>query len=73
MCRLVNAGFFYLQLVGLAHEIHDTHVNEAEAKKTDSDEKVRLKNKYQNVDPTVWEMFLYAYCYIGLLTGKMTG
>ncbi|KAK2156635.1 hypothetical protein LSH36_208g01079 [Paralvinella palmiformis] len=58
-----------LKLVGLAHEIHDTHVNEEEAKKNEGDEKISLKNKYQNVNPTVWEMFLYVYCYIGLLTG----
>jgi len=67
-------------MVGLALEVHETAKNkkllkEAKAadKKLDSNtdlKQVELALEYQGVDPSFLDVFHYAFCYIGVLTGK---
>ena len=63
----------YFQLVGLAFEIHDNHQNKKAMEKASSEaekEILALQHTARNINPSVTDMFMYAYCYIGILTGK---
>lgn len=50
-------------MVGLAFEIHDTHLRKEE-KKEES-----LEAEFLNVDPSIVDMFYYGFCHAGVLTG----
>lgn len=52
-------------MIGLAFEIHDTKYP---LRKGEVDE--TLLKLYQNINPSVLDIFSYAYCYMGLLAGK---
>ena len=52
-------------MIGLAFEIHDTKYP---LRKGEVDE--TLLKLYQNINPSVIDIFSYAYCYMGLLAGK---
>lgn len=59
-------------MVGLAFEVHDTFRNIESAKNSkEEDEKLKLKMEYQNIAPTVYDIWSYAYCYIGIGTGDL--
>ena len=60
-------------MTGLAFEISDSLRNRAEYKAQSSksaDTNQVLKCEYQHIAPGVVDMMLYAYCYIGILTGQ---
>jgi len=67
-----------LKLVGLAFEVHDTfqlkkhlygvQTDKLQDEKTDFAD-LELKIKFQQVQPTFLDIFHYAFCYIGVLTG----
>lgn len=65
--------FFTLRLVGLAFEVHDSAANLERLKKDgltmEERNEVRLKCKYENVDPSLLDTLFYCYSYIGLYTG----
>lgn len=56
--------FLTLRMIGLAFEIHDTKYP---LRKGEVDE--TLLKLYQNINPSVLDIFSYAYCYMGLLAG----
>ncbi|KAJ8318549.1 hypothetical protein KUTeg_003640 [Tegillarca granosa] len=56
-----------LRMTGISFELYDTNV--ADKKNPLSEEEVRLKKKYQDIDPSVLDIIHYAYCYVGLFTG----
>ncbi|XP_045601058.1 lysophospholipid acyltransferase 7 [Procambarus clarkii] len=60
-----------LKLIGVCFEVHDTWRKRGEAKKEDDEKKVKLELelKYEGVDPTPLDIFHYAFCYVGVLTG----
>jgi lysophospholipid acyltransferase 7 len=68
-------------LVGLAFEVHDTfqlkkhlygvQTDKLQDEKTDFAE-LELKIKFQQVQPTFIDIFHYAFCYIGVLTGDIS-
>lgn len=55
-----------LRMVGLAFEMHDSHKR---AQISEPDKETKLAIKYKSIDPSFKDVILYAYCYIGLLTG----
>lgn len=56
-----------LRMVGIGFEIHDTHTS---SKREDcSSEEMALVKKYQEVDPSFIDIFLYAFCFLGQFTG----
>jgi hypothetical protein len=67
-------------MVGLALEVHETAKNKSILKKSESADKkqdsntdlkqVELALEYQGVSPSFLDVFHYAFCYIGILTGK---
>ena len=68
------------QMVGLALEVHETaklnkqlkqsnQTGENQDANTDLNQ-VELALKHQGVKPTFLDVFHYAFCYIGVLTGK---
>lgn len=69
-------------MVGLALEVHETAKLNKQLKqsktgaKDNQDPKADLKEielalEYQGVSPGFLDVFHYAFCYIGVLTGKM--
>ena len=67
-----------LQMIGIAFEIQDSFVpNEQEKSGGDSgiDSKEKRKQdlqlKYCKVDVSSLDLISYAFCYIGLLTGRL--
>ncbi|XP_071547166.1 lysophospholipid acyltransferase 7 [Panulirus ornatus] len=61
-----------LKLIGICFEVHDTWRKRGEMKKIDDKEKkaqLELELKYEEVDPSPMDVFHYAFCYIGVLTG----
>ncbi len=67
------------QMVGLALEVHETAKLKKQLKQSktageNQDEKTDLKTielalKHQGVTPGFFDIFHYAFCYIGVLTG----
>ena len=57
------------QKVGLAYEIRETHILREAAAKVENDLDTQLKYDYRNIKPCFIDVFLYGYCYIGILTG----
>ena len=67
-------------MVGLAFEVHDTfqlkkhlygvQTDKLQDAKTDFAD-LELKIKFQQVQPTFIDLFHYAFCYIGVLTGDI--
>lgn len=62
-------------MVGLSFELQDSYERDETNKKKDDmeeDEKkqLQLEIKYCNVDISLVDYFLYAFCYIGILTGE---
>ena len=55
--------------MGVAFEVHDTYANKKALAANPSDAKLQLKNKYQNIEPSFLDLWMYSYCYIGLVTG----
>ncbi|XP_042217763.1 lysophospholipid acyltransferase 7-like isoform X3 [Homarus americanus] len=61
-----------LKLIGICCEVHDTWRKRGEAKKEEDKEKkaqLELELKYEEVDPSPMDIFHYAFCYVGVLTG----
>ncbi|XP_046654481.1 lysophospholipid acyltransferase 7-like [Daphnia pulicaria] len=68
-----------LRMVGLALEVHETAKNRRLLKESNSADKkqdsitdvkqVELVLEYQGVNPSFLDVFHYAFCYIGVLTG----
>ncbi|XP_069942145.1 lysophospholipid acyltransferase 7 [Cherax quadricarinatus] len=60
-----------LKLIGVCFEVHDTWRKRGEAKKNDDEKRAQLELelKYEEVDPSPMDIFHYAFCYIGVLTG----
>lgn len=71
---------YALQMVGLALEVHETAKNRRLLKESNSADKkqdsitdvkqVELVLEYQGVNPSFLDVFHYAFCYIGVLTGN---
>ncbi|XP_046366660.2 lysophospholipid acyltransferase 7-like [Haliotis rufescens] len=59
--------FLTLRMIGLAFEIHDSRM--AVFKEDATQEEKRLIKKYVHIDPSFSDIFSYAYCYIGMMTG----
>jgi hypothetical protein len=67
-------------MVGLALEVHETAKNRRLLKESNSADKkqdsntdvkqVELALEYQGVNPSFLDVFHYAFCYIGVLTGN---
>lgn len=58
-------------MIGLAFEVHATHENKQTAIVAPDGGTVCLQNEYQNIEPSIVDMMLYSYCYIGLFTGVL--
>lgn len=64
----------FLQVIGVCFEVHDTWLKRGQIKKLEDKEKIaqlKLELKYEEVDPTPMDIFHYAFCYIGVLTGTL--
>lgn len=63
-----------LRVVGVAFEINGSWLATVKAKK--NDENIQRIDKDPDftelINPSFIDLFHYAYCYIGLLTGKLT-
>lgn len=59
---LIKKNYFF-QVVGLAFEVHDLYSEKKENEIVE--DKVDINNKF----PTFMDIFHFAYCYIGVLTG----
>lgn len=71
--EIFNSSSLHLQLVGLAYEIHDTYKNKLASEETDEEgRKADLWCRFQGINPSLLDMIFYSYCYVGLLTGKLT-
>lgn len=60
-------------MVGVAFEWHDSYQRTKIIRtqsQQDESEKLHLQINYLSVKPSTIRVFQYAYCYIGLLTGK---
>ena len=57
-------------MVGLAFEVHDTAKLKKSSESVNADESLKLQFRYQGIHPSFLDIMLYAYCYIGMLTGK---
>lgn len=63
-----------LQVIGVCFEVHDTWLKRGQIKKLEDKEKItqlELELKYEEVDPTPMDIFHYAFCYVGVLTGMV--
>ncbi|CAL4091818.1 unnamed protein product, partial [Meganyctiphanes norvegica] len=61
-----------LKLVGLCFEVHDTWRKSGELKKTSNEEEkklLELQLEHEEVNPSAMDVFHYAFCYLGALTG----
>ncbi|XP_076041283.1 membrane bound O-acyltransferase domain containing farjavit isoform X2 [Oratosquilla oratoria] len=61
-----------LKVVGVCFEVHDTWARTGELKKIEDAEKkadMQLVQKYEGVNPSVEDIFHYAFFYVGVLTG----
>lgn len=70
-----NFLFCIFQLIGICFEVHDTWRKQGELKKEDDKDKraqLELELQYEEIKPTSMDIFHYAFCYIGVLTGKFT-
>ena len=60
-------------MVGLAFEVHDSDSLKKRLEKESDDNsskgQAELQYKHQAVEPSLVDMMLYAFCYIGLVTG----
>ena len=59
-------------MVGICFEVHDSWKKEGKLKKVEDEaekEKLTLELKYEKIDPNIQDIFHYAYCYLGVLTG----
>ena len=75
--------YLTLKLVGVAFEVHDSLNTKAADDKEGSlkkeyhsqninlaeDEEASLKKEYQDIDPSSLDMFMYAFCYLGVVAG----
>lgn len=64
----------FLQVIGVCFEVHDTWLKRGQIKKLEDKEKIaqlELELKYEEVDPTPMDIFHYAFCYVGVLTGML--
>ena len=60
--------------MGIAFEWHDSYQRLKSIRvqaQQDESEKLHLQINYLSVKPSTVRVFQYAYCYIGLLTGKI--
>ena len=58
---------FILKMMGLAFEVHDS---EKDTTNKDSDEETIARKKYRLIDkPSPQDIFHYAFCHAGILTG----
>ncbi|XP_045138233.1 lysophospholipid acyltransferase 7-like [Portunus trituberculatus] len=61
-----------LKLIGICFEVHDTWRKQGELKKEDDKDKkikLQLELQHEEVHPSSMDIFHYAFCYIGVLTG----
>ncbi|KAK3871125.1 hypothetical protein Pcinc_023689 [Petrolisthes cinctipes] len=61
-----------LKVIGVCFEVHDTWLKRGQVKKLEDKEKkaqLELELKYEEVDPSPMDIFHYAFCYVGVLTG----
>ncbi|XP_013400325.1 lysophospholipid acyltransferase 7 [Lingula anatina] len=64
-----------LKMVGLAFELHDSYKRQQKAKSAEDCQQdaqrqnLALEAEYRNINPSLMDIMLYSYCYIGLLTG----
>lgn len=62
-------------MVGLALEVRETALTNRQLKKTDDGsadvqrEELELSLKFRGVKPTFADVFHYAFCHVGILTG----
>lgn len=67
LCAYCINLFVLFKLVGLSFEVHDSYLIKYKQK----DKKLDSKKKFKAIhEPSVVEVFHYAFCYIGILTGK---
>lgn len=71
----MNNCTFTFQLIGICFEVHDTWKKRGELKKEeDKDKKAQLEMelRHEEIEPSPVDVCHYAFCYIGVLTGKFT-
>ncbi|XP_064623281.1 lysophospholipid acyltransferase 7-like [Lineus longissimus] len=71
MSGVVNAVqlLLTLRMVGLAFEVNESREYKKKLKKEEGNEELKLTVEYRDVDPSIPDMIMYGYCYIGLFTG----
>ncbi|KAK3591316.1 hypothetical protein CHS0354_028424 [Potamilus streckersoni] len=59
--------FNTLRMVGVAFEVHDAYY--LERKRDESDEDFKRRKEYYKLRPSLLDLVMYSFCYIGLFTG----
>lgn len=59
-----------IKMIGLAFEVHDTHVRRSSKVPDPSGKRPDLEEEFRSVDPTVADIFHYGLNHAGLLTGN---